>query len=234
MLRRPTARVLCLPAAAQRGGRKQRDSDAPLSSRPPVRRSLRAASSRRLRMFSRSSIAAPHAARTARERVPWRQVRPACASRESPSPGAAAAEGRRPERAAPPRAAPAAWRTRRCRASLTTRASRRLRRRVRCAAPASPLARLPRARARRRLTRVRSAAAQEDSWQVISSYFEAKGLVRQQLVRAGSADAAAASPPSAPGGQASPALRRGSVAADAVPARRTPSTSSFRTPCRKS
>ena len=27
------------------------------------------------------------------------------------------------------------------------------------------------------------AAAQEDSWQVISSYFEAKGLVRQQLVR---------------------------------------------------
>ncbi len=26
--------------------------------------------------------------------------------------------------------------------------------------------------------------AQEDSWQVISSYFEAKGLVRQQLVRA--------------------------------------------------
>jgi hypothetical protein len=31
--------------------------------------------------------------------------------------------------------------------------------------------------------RGRSAAAQEDSWQVISSYFEAKGLVRQQLVR---------------------------------------------------
>jgi hypothetical protein len=62
-----------------------------------------------------------------------------------------------------------AWR--RMRASRTTR--RPSRRRVRSA---GVFARAPRAHPR-------SCVAQEDSWQVISSYFEAKGLVRQQLVR---------------------------------------------------
>ena len=64
----------------------------PLSSRPPLRRSLRAASSRRRRMFSRSSIAA-HAARSARAALSALQVRPACASRESPPLGRCRSRG---------------------------------------------------------------------------------------------------------------------------------------------
>ena len=89
-----------------------------------------------------------------------------------------AARGAGPSRAAPLRAAPAAWRTKRC----TTGCLRRMKakwllRRHGCG-------RRPAARdAAADVRALRAAAAQEDSWQVISSFFEAKGLVRQQLVR---------------------------------------------------
>jgi hypothetical protein len=101
--------------------------------------------------------------------------------------------------------------------------------------------------------------SQESSWQVISSYFEAKGLVRQQLVRSRLAQRKAwaalsrhvHSLAAAGCAQGSPALvrcpaPRAAAAARApraspplsrsladLSARRTHSTSSFRTRCRR-
>ena len=164
--------------------------DAPLSSRPPPRRSLRAASSRRLRIVSRSSMAHSPLRCSLRSHTPsgrraplWRgQARPSRAACSLPSPGSpsrAGREGRRPEprRAAARRAGSMAdeemlhdGMMEEDEGEMAITQARRRRPPAASDAAADTSA-------------LRAAAAQEDSWQVISSFFEAKGLVRQQLVR---------------------------------------------------